>query len=137
MSYAQEIAKTIWNQIRYFGGIMGVACWGVEQKAAGEKLSIFLDDGKSHDEPNVTAFLRLTCTNLRIGRKVWVYVGLTGADDYTLVIVKSSKRKNKENGMMEDYNEILHRQEMLYFDDLFRTIDGLIETGTLELNYGK
>lgn len=137
MTYSQEIATTIWKQILHFGGVLGVACWGVKQKAAGENLSIFLDEGKSHTEESVTAFLRLTCTNLRIGRKVWVYIGLTGIDDYVILVVKPRKRKNQETNRMEDYNEIMHRVDTMYFDDLFRVIDGVIETGEIPLNYGK
>lgn len=103
-------------------------CWGVKSKAYDKgNIGVTLnpETGECYNEEGIEAYLRLTCTNTRIGRKLFVYIGLAYDDTYTVLIFKA-----KNNYKCE----LLHRVKMVYFDELANVIDDVIETRIVEPN---
>jgi len=129
-TYANEIRKQLyWGKER--SGFPMAGTWGPTGWTCGDKELPLVDENGQPIKRIGRAWLRFAVTGLKF--QGHVYVLLTGADDYTVLLVKNKRKKNKAHSEMmgravyDTYTEIVEEIEGIYCDQLSETIHYRIE----------
>lgn len=131
VQYANEIRKQLDWGVNPQNGTPMRWCWGAHGWLCGDKTIPLMDEKGQPILRPCRAWLRFSVTGLKF--QGLVYVILTGGDDYTILLVKNKRKKNKEHSEMmgratfDTYTEIQQEVEGIYCDQLAETIHYMIE----------
>ncbi len=122
----KEQAEEIIAQLKWKGPFVFMS-WGASKFTYGTDLFIPLEDDKRYEQP-CRVFIQFHVNGAI--HKGYVYVVLTGADDYTIILVKERRKKvfpESKRSPMQIFYEMVSITEGIYCDELADTVDRLVE----------